>query len=109
MCPNVGLHLAPVPPVKPLLDLDHKNEVEVELVPDDLRPPEVGSFNDAFRRSFDSWMEYNAKDPQAKPNRFAHEASAKVVKNFVKDVHCHHKAFENLIREKRSVVNQSGA
>lgn len=32
--------------------------------------------------------EYNAKDPQAKPNRFAHEASAKVVKNFVKDVHC---------------------
>ena len=29
MCPNVGLHLAPVPPVKPLLDLDHKNEVEV--------------------------------------------------------------------------------
>lgn len=30
MCPNVGLQLAPVPPVKPLLDLDHKkDEVEV--------------------------------------------------------------------------------
>ena len=27
MCPNVGLHLAPVPPVKPVLDDDLKIEV----------------------------------------------------------------------------------
>ncbi|CAK8987320.1 unnamed protein product [Durusdinium trenchii] len=78
-------------------------EIQIEEAEPDFGAQWTAEENFGYRNSYESWTRYTEDDPEAAPNRFAHEVWAKDVQHFMKLVHNNPTSFKQHVREKRRV------